>query len=373
MRIGVPTELKNNEFRIGVTPSGAAELVAQGHDVIIQSGAGDGSLLPDEDYRAAGALVVPTAAQAWDADLVVKVKEPEPAEYQYLREDLTLFTYLHLAANRSCTEALLAARTTAIAYETVQLGNGSLPLLQPMSEIAGRLAIVVGAYHLMKENGGAGVLLGGIAGTPRANVVVLGAGVAGEHAIANAIGMGADVTVLDVAMSRLRAVQEKYGPAVTTRVSSAYEIALAVERADLVIGAVLVPGAQAPQLITDAMVARMRPGAVLVDIAVDQGGCIEGSRPTTHDDPTFRIHDALFYGVTNMPGAVPQSSTRALTNATFPYLLEIADWGWRLALQQDPALSQGLNTCAGRVTNKGVAQAFDLDAVSPTTALAGGW
>lgn len=373
MKIGVPTEVKNNEFRVGVTPSGVAELVAQGHEVVVQSGAGVGSLLSDDAYDAAGAVVVGDAGAAWDAELVVKVKEPEPEEYGFLREDLALFTYLHLAASQECTEALLAAGTAAIAYETVQLGSGALPLLQPMSEIAGRLATVVGAYHLMKETGGAGVLLGGIAGTPRANVVVLGAGVAGEHAIANAIGMGADVTVLDVAMPRLRTIQEKYGPAVTTRVSSAYEIAAAVERADLVVGAVLVPGAHAPRLVTDAMIAGMRPGAVLVDIAIDQGGCFEGSRPTTHDDPTFQVHDALLYCVTNMPGAVPQSSTRALTNATLPYIVEIADWGWRLALQQDPALAQGLNTCAGRVTNRGVAQAFDLDAISVSTALAGGW
>ncbi|WP_454294807.1 alanine dehydrogenase [Salana multivorans] len=373
MKIGVPTEVKNNEFRVGITPSGAAELVRQGHEVVVQSGAGVGSTLSDEQYAAAGAVVVDTAAQAWDAELVVKVKEPEPEEYGLLRDDLTLFTYLHLAASRSCTEALLAAGTTAIAYETVQLGNGSLPLLQPMSEIAGRLATMVGAYHLMKENGGAGVLLGGIAGTPRANVVVLGAGVAGEHAIANAIGMGADVTVLDVAMPRLHVIQERYGSAVTTRVSSAFAIAESVKTADLVIGAVLVPGAHAPRLVTDEMLSQMRPGAVLVDIAVDQGGCIEGTRPTTHDEPTFRVHDTLLYCVANMPGAVPQTSTQALTNATLPYIVEIADWGWKLALQQDPALSQGLNTCGGRITNVAVAQAFDLDAISPSTALAGGW
>lgn len=374
MKIGVPTEVKNSEYRVAITPAGVRELVSHGHTVLVQSGAGRGSGFTDEAYARQGGTIVNAAPEVWgEAELVVKVKEPVPSEYPLLREDQVLFTYLHLAASRECTDALMSAGTTAIGYETVQLGSGLLPLLQPMSEIAGRLSIQVGAYHLLREHGGAGVLLGGIAGSPRGNVLVVGGGIAGQHAAANAIGVGAAVTVMDVSLTRLRAIQERFGASVETRVSTDLEIAEQVADADLVVAAAHIPGAQAPKVITDAMLAEMRPGSVLVDVAIDQGGCIEGSRPTTHEDPTFRVHDALLYCVTNMASAVPQTSTRALTNATLPYIESIADWGWRLAMQQDPALTSGLNVWQGQVTNHGVAEAFDLDPVSPSSAILGGW
>lgn len=374
MKIGVPSEVRNNEFRVAVTPAGVRELVSHGHEVVVQAGAGTGSGMSDEDYRAQGAEIVEDAAEVWaHGDLVVKVKEPEPAEFPLLREGQVLFTYLHLAASQDCARALIEAGTTAIAYETVQVATGALPLLQPMSEIAGRLSVQVGAYHLMAEAGGSGILLGGIAGTPRAKVVVLGGGVAGQHAAANAIGLGADVTVVDVSMTRLREVQTRFGASVSTVVSSSFDIAQEVSAADLVIGAVLVPGAQAPRLVSTDMVAQMRPGSVLVDLAIDQGGCFEGSRPTTHDDPTFRVHDALYYCVANVAGAVPRTSTRALTNATLPYVESIADWGWKFAMQQDPALTNGLNVWNGQVTNHGVAEALGLDPVSSSSAIAGAW
>ncbi|MFS0866827.1 alanine dehydrogenase [Microbacterium sp. 179-B 1A2 NHS] len=360
MRVGIPTETKNNENRVAITPAGVDELVGRGHDVRVQSGAGAGSRIRDEDYAAAGATIVPTAADVWnDVDLLVKVKEPVAAEYGFLREDLTLFAYLHLAADRALTDALLASRTTGVAYETVQLPDRSLPLLSPMSEVAGRISITVGAYSLMSAAGGRGTLLGGVAGTPKAKVLVIGGGVAGEHAAANALGMGAEVTVIDVSLPRLRELEKRY-PGLHTRASSRYAIAEQVEVADLVIGSVLVPGAAAPKLVTTDMVASMKRGAVLVDIAIDQGGCFEGSRPTTHDDPTFAVHDALYYCVANMPGAVPETSTRALTNATLPYVVALADRGWDAAAAADPALAKGLNTVAGRVANQGVADAFGL-------------
>ncbi|MBF4568728.1 alanine dehydrogenase [Plantibacter sp. VKM Ac-2880] len=361
MRIGIPTEVKNNENRVAATPGGVHELVRHGHEVVVQAGAGIGSGNLDEAYRDAGATVVPDAASVWAAgDLLLKVKEPVAAEYGYLRADQTLFTYLHLAADRALTDALLASGTTAIAYETVQLANRSLPLLQPMSEVAGRLSTQVGAYHLMRAAGGRGILLGGVPGTPKAKVVVIGGGVAGEHAAANALGMQADVTIIDISIPRLRELENRFGGHVQTRPSSAYEIAEQLRDADLVIGSVLIPGAQAPKLVTDAMVADMKPGSVLVDIAIDQGGCFEGSKPTTHDDPTFRVHDSLYYCVANMPGAVPETSTRALTNATLRYALAIADQGTEQAVAADPALRAGVNVRAGEVTNSGVAAAFGL-------------
>ncbi|MGK9146601.1 alanine dehydrogenase [Plantibacter flavus] len=361
MRIGIPTEIKNNENRVAATPGGVHELVRHGHNVVIQSGAGVGSGNGDDAYREAGATVVDDAAAVWAAgDLLLKVKEPIAAEYEHLRADQTLFTYLHLAADRPLTEALLASGTTAIAYETVQLQNRSLPLLQPMSEVAGRLSTQVGAYHLMRATGGRGILLGGVPGTPKAKVVVIGGGVAGEHAAANALGMQADVTIIDISIPRLRELENRFGGQIQTRPSSAYEIAEQLRDADLVIGSVLIPGAQAPKLVTDAMVASMKPGSVLVDIAIDQGGCFEGSRPTTHDDPTFRVHDSLYYCVANMPGAVPETSTRALTNATLPYALALADLGTAAAVAGDPALALGVNIHAGSVTNAGVAAAFGL-------------
>ncbi|OAH50015.1 alanine dehydrogenase [Microbacterium oleivorans] len=360
MRIGVPTEIKNNENRVAITPAGVDALVSRGHEVLVQSGAGAGSRLPDDAFAAAGATITPDAESTWgDAELVVKVKEPIAAEYGHLRGDLTLFAYLHLAADRPLTDALIAAGTTAVAYETVQAADRSLPLLSPMSEVAGRISITVGAHTLMSAAGGRGTLLGGVAGTPKAKVVVIGGGVAGEHAAANALGMGADVTVIDVSLPRLRELEKRYA-GLHTRASSRYEIAEQVASADLVIGSVLIPGAAAPKLVTLDMVAGMKAGAVLVDIAIDQGGCFEGSRPTTHDDPTFAVHDAVYYCVANMPGAVPETSTRALTNATLPYVTALADKGWDAASAADPALAKGLNVRAGRVVNEGVAAAFGL-------------
>ncbi|MBB6570324.1 alanine dehydrogenase [Kribbella sandramycini] len=362
MRVGVPTEVKNNENRVAITPAGVDTLVARGHQVRVQQGAGLGSRIPDHEYAEAGAILVETAEEVWgDSDLVTKVKEPIAGEYGLLRADQVLFTYLHLAADRPLTDALLAAGTTSIAYETVQLPDRTLPLLSPMSEVAGRLSVSAGSYFLLSAAGGRGTLLGGVAGTHRAKVVVIGGGVAGEHAAANAIGLGADVTVIDLSLPRLRELEHRYAGRIRTSVSSRWEIAEQVETADLVIGSVLIPGAAAPKLVTDAMVATMKPGSVLVDIAIDQGGCFEGSKPTTHDAPTFGVHQSLYYCVANMPGAVPETSTRALTNATLPYLTALADHGWQAATEQDAALAKGLNTLAGRVTNDGVAEAFGLE------------
>ncbi|WP_374945675.1 alanine dehydrogenase [Agreia sp.] len=361
MHIGVPAELKNNENRVAATPAGVFELVRRGHTVVVERGAGLGSRISDEQYAEAGATIAVSADEVWaGAELVLKVKEPIAEEFGRMRAGQTLFTYLHLAASRACADALLAARTTGIAYETVQLADRSLPLLQPMSEVAGRLSTQVGAYHLMSAAGGRGMLLGGVPGTPKAKVVVIGGGVAGEHAAANAVGMGADVTIIDLSLPRLRELEIRFGGAVQTRSSSAYEIAAQVKEADLVIGSVLIPGAQAPKLVTDAMVATMKPGSVLVDIAIDQGGCFEGSHATTHDDPVFAVHDTVYYCVANMPGAVPETSTRALTNATLPYVVALADKGWARALADDPALAKGLNTHDGRVYNAGVAAALDV-------------
>ncbi|NHI15948.1 alanine dehydrogenase [Microbacterium excoecariae] len=359
MKIAVPTEVKNNENRVALTPAGVDALARDGHEVFVQAGAGAGSRIADADYAAAGATILPDAASTWAAaELIVKVKEPVASEYGFLREDLTLFAYLHLAADKPLTDALAAAGTTAIAYETVQRADRSLPLLTPMSEVAGRLSITVGAYHLMRAQGGRGTLLGGVAGVPRAEVVVIGGGVAGEHAAANALGLGARVTVLDVDLDRLRALEARYGNGLVTRHSTRYAIAESLERADLVIGSVLIPGAAAPKLVTDDMVAGMKPGSVLVDIAIDQGGCFEGSRATTHDEPTFAVHDSVYYCVANMPGAVPATSTHALTNATLPYVQKIARAGWDAAAEADPALARGLNVRGGRVTNAGVAAAL---------------
>jgi alanine dehydrogenase len=329
--------------------------------VFVQAGAGEGSGLPDDRYRAAGAEIVESAAEVWArAELLVKVKEPIPAEYPHLRPDLTLFTYLHLAADRPLTDALVAAGITAVAYETVQTPDRALPLLAPMSEVAGRLSIVAGAHALLRAGGGRGMLLGGVPGTPKARVVVIGGGVAGEHAAANALGLGAAVTVVDISLPRLAALEARFEGAISTRASTRYEIADQLADADLVIGSVLIPGAAAPKLVTDDMVAAMKPGSVLVDIAIDQGGCFEGSRPTTHDDPTFRVHGSLYYCVANMPGAVPHTSTRALCNATLPYIAAIADRGWDAASAADPALAKGLNVRAGEIVNAGVRAAVGV-------------
>jgi alanine dehydrogenase len=361
MRVGIPAEIKNNESRVAITPAGVDALSRRGHEVVIEAGAGLGSRITDEQYVAAGATILDSAAEVWGtAELLLKVKEPIESEYDYLRGDLTLFTYLHLAADRALTDALIGAGTTAIAYETVQLADRSLPLLSPMSEVAGRLSVTVGAYHLMRSSGGRGTLLGGVPGTPKAKVVVIGGGVAGEHAAANALGLGADVVVIDVSLPRLRALEIQFAGRIQTRHSTPYAIAEQVRDADLVIGSVLIPGAAAPKLVTLDMVATMKPGAVLVDIAIDQGGCFEGSHPTTHDDPTFAVSDAVYYCVANMPGAVPETSTRALTNATLPYVMALADKGWDAASAADVALAKGLNVQGGRVTNEAVAVALGL-------------
>ncbi|RFA16754.1 alanine dehydrogenase [Subtercola boreus] len=368
MRVGIPSEVKNNEERVAITPAGVHELSRRGHDVVVESGAGLGSRITDDDYIAAGASILGTADEVWaQADLLLKVKEPIASEYGRLRSGQVLFTYLHLAASRECTDALVRSGTTAIAYETVQLENRSLPLLSPMSEVAGRLSVQVGGYHLMSAAGGRGVLLGGVPGTRKAKVVVIGGGVAGEHAAANALGMGADVTVIDLSLRRLRQLEVQFGGRIQTRASSAYEIAAQVRDADLVVGSVLIPGAAAPKLVTDEMVAAMKPGSVLVDIAIDQGGCFEGSHPTTHDDPIFPVHNSVFYCVANMPGAVPETSTTALTNATLPYVLTLADKGWQRAIADDAALARGLNVHDGQVTNALVASALGLPFTAPET------
>ena len=371
MKIGIPTELKNHEYRVAVTPAGVHELVKHGHEVVVQRGAGRGSHIPDEEYLNAGAKLVDDADAVWgDAEMIIKVKEPIPEEYHRLREGQVLFTYLHLAASRSCTDALLNAKTTAIAYETVQVG-GALPLLAPMSEIAGRLAPQVGAYHLMRFNGGRGVLPGGVPGVAPAKVVVIGGGVAGCNATQIAVGMGAEVTVLDVNLERLRQIDALYRGRVRTLYSTAYAIEQAVLEADLVIGAVLIPGAKAPKLVSEDLVRRMKPGSVLVDIAIDQGGCFENSRPTTHAEPTFQVHGSVFYCVANMPGSVPNTSTYALTNATLPYVLKLADKGWKAALREDPGLRLGLNTHSGLLTSEPVAAAHGLPYTPIDEVLAG--
>ncbi|MER6950491.1 alanine dehydrogenase [Nonomuraea sp. NPDC000554] len=360
MKIGVPAEVKNHEYRVAATPAGVHELVRNGHDVTVQRGAGLGSQITDEEYLAAGAKILDTADAVWaQADMVLKVKEPVAEEYHRLREGLVLFTYLHLAASRPCTDALLGARSTGIAYETVQVGN-ALPLLAPMSEVAGRLAPQVGAYNLMRFNGGRGVLPGGVPGVAPAKVVVIGGGVSGLNAAQIAVGMGADVTVLDTNVDRLRFIDAIYQGRLKTLVSTSYAIEQEVLQADLVIGAVLIPGAKAPTLVSNDLVSRMKPGSVLVDIAIDQGGCFEDSRPTTHADPTYKVHESIFYCVANMPGSVANTSTYALTNATLPYAVKLANLGWKEALRADAGLAGGLNTHDGKLTNEPVASALAL-------------
>ncbi|NMR20735.1 alanine dehydrogenase [Cellulomonas fimi] len=371
MRVGVPTETKNHEYRVALTPAGAHQLVSRGHEVLVQRGAGEGSANPDDAYAAAGATLVDTAAEVWRAaELVCKVKEPIAAEYGYLRPDLALFTFLHLAADRPGTEAVLDSGATAIAYETVRAPDGTLPLLAPMSEVAGRLSVQVGAYHLMKNEGGEGLLLGGVPGVAPGRVVIIGGGVAGRHAAELALGLRAEVTVLDVSLPKLRELDTAFGGRVHTLASSAYTLEQEVLGADLVIGAVLVPGARAPRLVSDELVGRMRPGSVLVDVAVDQGGCFESTRPTTHAEPTFRVRGSVFYCVANMPGAVPVTSTRALTNATLPYVTALADRGWRDALAEDRGLALGLTAHAGTLYDPGVADAHGLAAKDVASILA---
>ena len=365
MKIGIPREVKNHEYRVAITPSGVKELVSHGHEVYVEKDAGVGSSIDDEEFVAAGASILGSADDVWlTGDLILKVKEPVAEEYHRMRGDQVLFTYLHLAASRSCTDALLAAGTTGVAYETVQLADRSLPLLAPMSEVAGRMAPQVGAHCLERGSGGRGVLMGGVSGVYAAKVVVLGAGVSGLNAAAIALGMQAEVLLLDKNISRLREVDRIYQGHMQTVASNAFEIERAVLDADLVIGAVLVPGAKAPTLISDELVGRMKPGSVLVDISVDQGGCFESTRPTTHSDPTFEVNGSLFYCVANMPGAVPHTSTYALTNVTLPYALEIANRGIRAAVAADPALALGVNTVAGQLTYAPVAEAHGLPVVS---------
>ena len=371
MIIGVPKEIKNNENRVAMTPAGVHELVSRGHQLLIEVGAGVGSAFEDTDYVASGAQIVETAAEIWArADMIVKVKEPIAQEYPMMRKGQVLFTYLHLAASRACTDAILTSGVTAIAYETVQLQNRQLPLLQPMSEVAGRLSAQIGAYQLMKTEGGAGILMGGVPGTPKAKVVVIGGGAAGTEAAVVAHGMGADVTIIDSSLPRLRELDARFSSQVHTRASNSLEIASQLKDADLVIGSVLIPGEKAPKLVTDQMVKAMKKGAVLVDIAIDQGGCFEHSKPTTHDDPTFQVHDTLYYCVANMPGAVPATSTRALTNATLPYVVALASKGWKQALRDDAALALGLNAHEGSITHPALKHAFaDLELVETASLL----
>lgn len=360
MNIGVPKEIKNNEFRVAITPSGVREFVKHGHTVFIETNAGIGSAITDEDYRKVGATILSSADEVWaTADLILKVKEPIAAEYSRMRKGQVLFTYLHLAASRECTDALISSGITAIAYETVEV-NGGLPLLAPMSEVAGRMAAQVGAAALQKSAGGRGVLLGGVPGVRPGKVLVLGGGTAGLAAATIAHGMRADVTVVDVNQKRLGEIDQVFSGTVTTLMSSTHEIEEQALESDLIIGAVLVHGAKAPKLITNELVKRMKPGAVLVDIAIDQGGCFEDSRPTTHAEPTFPVHNALFYCVANMPGAVPFTSTYALSNATLPYALSLANHGWREALKRDPALLKGLNVHEGRVYYRAVGEAHTI-------------
>ncbi|MBF9071156.1 alanine dehydrogenase [Streptacidiphilus fuscans] len=371
MKVGIPREVKNHEYRVAITPSGVHELVRNGHEVFVENNAGAGSSIPNEEYVAAGATILDTADEVWaTADLLLKVKEPIAEEYHRLRKGQLLFTYLHLAASRECTDALLSSGTTAIAYETVQLANGALPLLAPMSEVAGRLAPQVGSYHLMRPTGGRGVLPGGVPGTHPAKAVVIGGGVSGWHAATIAIGMGYDVTLLDRDINKLREADKIFGNKIKAIASNSFELEKAVLEADLVIGAVLIPGAKAPKLVTNELVSRMKPGSVLVDIAIDQGGCFEDSHPTTHAEPTFPVHNSVFYCVANMPGAVPNTSTYALTNATLPYILELANRGWQEACRRDAALAKGLNTHEGQITYAAVADAFGLPHVELADVLA---
>jgi alanine dehydrogenase len=361
VKVGIPREVKNNEFRVAITPAGVHELVRNGHQVYVEQGAGLGSSIADDEYTGAGANILATADDVWaTADLLLKVKEPIAEEYHRLRKDQTLFTYLHLAASRECTDALLQSGTTAIAYETVETATRALPLLAPMSEVAGRIAPQVGAYHLMRSAGGRGVLPGGVPGTGAGRAVVIGGGVSGWNATQIAVGMGFHVTLLDKDVNKLREADRIFGTKVQTVSSNAFVLEQAVLQADLVIGAVLIPGAKAPKLVTNELVSRMKPGSVLVDIAIDQGGCFEDSRPTTHAEPTFRVHDSVFYCVANMPGAVPNTSTYALTNATLPYIVELANRGWQDALRRDAALAKGLNTHEGEVVYGPVAEAHGI-------------
>src|SRR5499425_1320904 len=363
MRIGVPREIKVHEYRVGLVPAGVRELTAAGHEVLIETGAGNGIGVDDAEFRAAGASIAARAGEVFErAEMIVKVKEPQPAECEMLRRGQVLFTYLHLAADPQQARGLMKSGTTAIAYETVTARNGSLPLLTPMSEVAGRMSIQVGAASLQKANGGFGVLLGGVPGVPPAKVVILGGGVAGKHAAEMAVGMRADVTIVDRSLDRLRELSSTFGATLLTAYSTTETIERLVRDADLVIGAVLVAGAAAQKLVTRPMLSTMKRGAVLVDISIDQGGCFETSRPTTHAEPTFVVDGVIHYCVANMPGAVPRTSTFALTNATLPYVRALADLGWQAAFKRDPGLAAGLNVHAGEITHEVVASSLGLQA-----------
>jgi alanine dehydrogenase len=360
MKIGVPKETKIREYRVGMTPAGVRELTRHGHEVLVERGAGEGSGIADQLYVEAGGRMVPTASDAWSADMVVKVKEPLEPEYGFLREGLVLYTYLHLAAAPELTRELVKKRVTGVAYETIRTPDGRLPLLRPMSEVAGRMAVQVGATSLERERGGKGVLLGGVPGTRRGRVVILGGGVVGRNAATIAVGMGAQVTLLDIRAKTMEYLEDVFGSSIETLYSNPYNIEEAVSRADLVIGAVLVPGAVAPKLVTEALIRRMEKGSVVVDVAVDQGGCIETCRPTTHDHPTYEVDGVVHYCVPNMPGAVAQTSTWALTNVTLEHAARIAALGFVRAVREDAALAAGVNTFAGAVTCAPVAEAHGL-------------
>jgi alanine dehydrogenase len=370
MQIGVPKEVKDHESRVGIVPSGVKALVDSGHKVVVEADAGALSAMPDDDYKAAGAELVPNAAEVWRrADMVVKVKEPVASEYQYFREDLVLFTYLHLAPLPELTENLLKKKVTGIAYETIRDRNNALPLLTPMSEVAGRMSVQVGATYLEKERGGRGVLLGGVPGVPPAQVTIIGGGIVGTNAAKIALGMGAIVTMIDVNLNRLREIDDIFNSRVYTLASNAYHIAKSAQHADLVIGGVLIPGASAPKLVTRTMVAHMKKGAVIVDVAIDQGGCIETAHPTTHSNPAYTVDGVVHYCVTNMPAAVPHTSTLALTNATFPYVMKLAQMGPAAAIKADQGIREGVNTFKGHVTYAGVAESQNRTAKEVTALL----
>lgn len=361
MIVGIPKEIKNNENRVAITPAGVAALVQNGHSVRVETSAGQGSGFTNEDYKAVGAEIVETAAEAWASDMVMKVKEPLPAEYGYFREGLILFTYLHLAPEPELTRELIDKKVIAIAYETIQLDNGALPLLMPMSEVAGRMSVQIGAQFLEKQYGGKGVLLGGVPGVPKGEVVVIGGGIVGTNAAKMALGLGANVTIIDVNADRLRQLDDLFQGLVQTLISNSFNIASAVKKADLLVGAVLIPGARAPRLVTEDMVKEMTPGSVIVDVAIDQGGSIETvDRITTHDKPTYEKHGVIHYAVANMPGAVARTSTLALTNVTVPYAVQLANKGYAQAIRDNKALAKGVNVIDGKVAYKAVADAHNL-------------
>ena len=361
MIIGLPKEIKDNEYRVAMTPGGISQLVMAGHSILVETHAGEGSGFANHEYEASGATIVSKAGEVWDAELVIKVKEPQPDEYGFMRSGQCLFTFLHLAADKDLTKAMMGKGVTGIAYETVETANGNLPILTPMSEVAGRMSIQIGARYLEKTHGGRGKLLGGVPGVRPADVTIIGAGVVGTNAAQMALGLGAHVMILDIDTERLRYLEQVLSGRLTTLSSNPLNVAEAVKRADLVIGAVLVKGGKAPRLVTRAMVQKMQAGSVIVDVAVDQGGCIETTRPATHSDPVHVVDGILHYGVTNIPGAVPRTSTYALSNATLPYVMLMAERGIKEALCEEPALVKGVNVHKGKITYEAVSRAFDMD------------